>query len=118
MEQITLGQVAAALTFIVGFIGSVSYIHKNIKKWIADATKPRFDQVDDRIDKLDAKVEGIDLATCKNFLVARLSELEKGKPLEGIEKERFYDQYEHYKKHGGNSYITQWFEDMKERGKL
>ena len=108
----------AALAFIVGFIGSVSYIKTHIKKWISDSLKSEFDKMDDKINHLENHMEGIDIATCKNFLVARLSEIEKGSYWNDIETERFWEQYEHYIKHGGNTYIKTKVEKLKEEGKL
>ncbi len=125
MEQITIGQIVAALAVIVSFIGSVGYIKTHIKKWIADSLKEQFakvdsqfDKVDERIDHLENHMEGIDVATCKNFLVARLSEIEKGSWWNDIETERFWEQYEHYRKHGGNTYIQTKVEKLKDEGKL
>lgn len=116
MEQITIGQIALAITFIVGLISGITYIRKHLQKWIADSLRDQFAAVDTRIDKLENKIEGIDIATCKNFLVARLSELEKGFIWDEIEKERFFEQYEHYIKHGGNTYIKTKVEELKEKG--
>lgn len=118
MEQITIGQIVAALSFIVGFIGSVSYLKTHIKKWIADSLKDEFANVNARIDHMENHMEGIDVATSKNFLVARLSEIEKGSWWNDIETERFWEQYEHYRKHGGNTYIQTKVEKLKAEGKL
>lgn len=118
MEQITLGQIGLAITFIVGLIGGIGYIRKHLQKWISDSLKDQFAAVDARIQRLDDKMEGIDMATCKNFLVARLAELEKGLLWDEIEKERFWEQYEHYKKHGGNTYIQNRVEKLKEQGDI
>ena len=125
MGQITLGQVSLAITFIVGLISGISYIRSNLHKWIADSLKDQFTNVDVQLDKVDARIdhleqhmEGIDVATCKNFLVARLSELDKGILWDEIETERFWEQYEHYRKHGGNSYIENKIENLKEKGIL
>ncbi len=125
MEQITLGQIALAITFIVGLISGISYIKNHLHKWIADSLKDQFGNVDVQFDKVDARIdhlekhmEGIDVATCKNFLVARLSELDKGMYWDEIETERFWEQYEHYRKHGGNSYIGNKVENLKEKGIL
>ena len=118
MEQITVGQLVAALAFIVSAIGGVQYVKKNVKIWINNAVKEPFDNVNAKIDHLEDKMEGIDVATCKNFLVARLAELDKGMVWDEIEKERFWEQYEHYTKHGGNSYIQARVEKLKEKGEL
>ena len=118
MEQITLGQIGLAITFLVGLIGGIGYIKKHVQTWINDTLKDQFASIDAKIQHLDDKMEGIDVATCKNFLVARLSEVEKGIPMDEIELERFWEQYEHYSKHGGNSYIKNKVDDLKERGLL
>lgn len=118
MEQITLGQIGLAVTFIVGLIGGISYIKVYVQKWINETLKDQFSSIDEKIQHLDDKMEGIDIATCKNFLVARLSEVEKGIPMDEIEKERFWEQYEHYAKHGGNSYIKNKVEELQEKGMI
>ena len=58
------------------------------------------------------------MATSKNFLVAKIAEVDKGNKLDEIEKERFWEQYEHYSKIGGNSYIQRKVDELKESGKL
>lgn len=117
MEGITLGQVAAALVFIVGFIGSISYLKGHLKDWIGDSVKDRFDAVDRNINDLKRRIDDVDLANCKNFLVSALKDIETGAADE-IEKERFYEQYEHYTANGGNSYIKSKVEKLKKEGKL
>lgn len=118
MEQITLGQIGLAVTFIVGLIGGISYIKKHVQSWINETLRGQFASIDAKIQHLDDKMEGIDIATCKNFLVARLAEVEKGIPMDPIELERFWEQFEHYTKHGGNSYIQNKVDELKERGLL
>lgn len=118
MEQITVGQIAVAITFIVGLIGGISYIRKHLQSWIAESLKDQFKTVDDKIDSLKDHMKEIDLATCKNFLVARLAEVEKGLLWDEIERERFWEQYEHYIKIGGNTYIQQKVDKLKSEGKL
>ena len=107
-----------ALAFIVSTVGGIKYVKNNVQKWIRDSLSEPFNKVDNKIDHLEEKMEGIDIATCKNFLVARLSELERGIPWDEIEEERFWEQYEHYVKHGGNSYIQNKIDKLKEKGLL
>lgn len=118
MEQITIGQVVLGLTLLVSFIGSVKYLKTHLKKWVSDALKEQFASVNDQVVDLKQHIDDIDMATCKNFLVARLSELEKGLLWDEIETERFWEQYEHYIKHGGNTYIKNKVEKLKEKGIL
>ena len=118
MEQITLGQIGLAITFIVGLISGISYLRNHIHQWISDSLKDQFKSIDDKIGKLQDRVDDVDMGACKNFLVARLAEVEKGNQLDEIEKERFWEQYEHYSKIGGNSYIQRKVEQLKADGKL
>lgn len=118
MEQITLGQVGVALTFIVGLIGGIGYLRTHLQKWIADSLKEEFQAVNDKIDKLQDHIDAVDMGSCKNFLVARLAEVEKGSTLDEVERERFWEQYEHYSKIGGNSYIKIKVDKLKSDGKL
>lgn len=117
MEGITLGQIALAVAFLVSLLGGISYLKGHLKEWIGDSMGDRFDRVDKSIEELRDKIEDVDLATCKNFLVSEISYLEKN-PLDEIAKERFYEQYEHYLKVGGNSYIKSRVEALQKEGKL
>lgn len=117
MDGITLGQVAAALAFLVGIITAIGYLKANVTKWIADGLQDRFDRVDRNIDDLKKRISDVDLANCKNFLVTALRDIENGTADE-IEKERFFEQYEHYRKAGGNSYIKNKVEKLEKEGKI
>ena len=118
MEQITLGQIGLALTFIVGLIVSTKYIAKHIKLWISDSLKDQFKNVDDKIDKLKDQVNRIDQANVKNFLVSFLADAERGVQWDEVERERFWEQYEHYQELGGNSYIKNKVDKLKAEGKI
>ena len=71
------------------------------------------------MDKLESKMSVVDMESCKNYLTDHLSRMDSGYyPLSDIEKERFWEQYEHYKNIGGNSYIRRRVEQLQEDGKL
>lgn len=118
MEQITFGWICAGLALLVGFIKGVKYLKKSIKEWITDLLKEPFENLDKKLATLQERVDEVDMGTCKNFLVARLAEVEKGNHLDEIERERFWEQYEHYHKIGGNSYIQRKVEELKAEGKI
>ena len=80
MENITIGQIALGLTFIVGLISSITYLHTKIKVWIADALSDQFEE-------LNGKIDAVDMNATKNFLVARLSDIEQDNPMNEIEAE-------------------------------
>ena len=118
MENITLGDISLAVTFLGGLIGGIGYLHKNLKIWMANALDEQLKSIDKELQDLSSRLEKVDLDTCKDFLVMRISSLERGTTLCEIEKERFWEEYEHYLKIGGNSYISMKVEQLKKEGKL
>lgn len=118
MEQITIGQVGIFLAFIAALIASVGAISKAAKKAVTKAFEGGMKNTNDRLDKIEKKIDDVDLNTCKNFLVARLTEVEHGRALDSVTEERFWEQYEHYVAIGGNTYIQHKVEQLEQAGKL
>ena len=58
------------------------------------------------------------MENCKNFLVSFLARCDRGEYIDEIEKERFWEQYEHYRELGGNAYIGNKVESLRKEGKL
>lgn len=111
MENITLGQIALGISFLVGLISGVGYLSSVSRKWLKDTMKEQLDVITHRLDQ-------VDMESTKNYLVTYLSDIERGKALDEIEKERFYDQYHHYCNLGGNSYIKNKVDQMRGKGWL
>lgn len=111
MEQITLGQIALSITFIVGLISGIGYLKTHIEAWF---TKP----LKRELEPIKEQIKEVDLNATKNYLVRCLKDIERGVNLSEVEMERFYEQYEHYKKSGGNSYIKKCYEQLESEGKL
>ena len=118
MNAITIGQIAVVVTFVAGLISGTSVILKATKKWIAQSMKDQLDSINSGIDSLSVRIDEVDMQATKNFLVARLSELDDGKQLGDVAMERFWEELEHYEKQGGNSYIHRKVEQLKSEGKL
>lgn len=118
MEAITIGAIAAGIATIVGIVKGVEYLYQRVSKaatkWLMDGLKP----TNDKIDNLETKLVNVDLNQCKNFLVRFLADVEEGNHIDEVEKERFYETYEHYTGLGGNSYIHDKVEKLKKEGKL
>lgn len=118
MENITLGQISGFFAFLGAFLGGGIYLYtlmsKSATKWLKTCLKP----MEDKLDKIDAKTKDIDMSASKNFLVRFLADVEQGNMVDEIEKERFYETYEHYIKIGGNSYIVDKVEKLKKENKL
>lgn len=122
MEQITLGQIGIAVGFLVALIAGVNALKKSIKEWLNSALKENFDRVDKRFDGLDKRLDGlekrldsVDIENCKNYLVTFLAEAARGEMKDETELQRFWEEYEHYQKLGGNSYIKNKVEELKAR---
>ena len=118
MQSITLGQISVAIAFLVGLISGVIYLNTQIKKWLKNLFTNEFGKVDTRLADLSAKINEVDLDACKNYLVTFLASLEKGEEQDDIELERFWETYERYIEHGGNTYIQRKVEKMKTEGRL
>ena len=118
MDALTVGQIVAGLALIAGFITSVTLIIKNLKTWFTKLIQPEFDGLKKEVQGVSDNVKSVDRESCKNYLVTVLSSVEKGNALDEIERERLYEQFEHYKTIGGNSYIRRKFEQLQTEGKL
>lgn len=106
MNDITLGEISNLMVWIVGFGGSTVAIITAVKKAISKSFEP-----------INKKIDTVDMNATKNFLVRCLADIERH-GIDDVTKVRFYEQYEHYEKMGGNSYIKSEVERLKKEGKL
>lgn len=117
MSNITIGQIAATVACVVSFLGGVKYLLDNMKKIIEKALQPTNTKIDKVERKLTEEMEKIDLNATKNFLISRLIDIQN-QELDDVTRMRFFEQYEHYQKLGGNSYISSEIERLRKEGKL
>lgn len=117
MEKITIGQIAVALAFIVALWGSIETISKKISKAFDASLDKKLKPLEDKIDKIDKKVNDVDMNATKNFLLARIEETKHG-GIDEITRMRMLEQWEHYKTLGGNSFITGEMEKLKRENKI
>lgn len=118
MEQITLGEIGIAVAFLVALISGLGYLVTQVKKWITKLLEQQFQEIYDRIDSLQKQMEVVDMESTKNYLVGFLSDVEKGAMIDEIQKERFWEQFEHYTNSGGNSYIKNKVEQLQAKNYL
>ena len=118
MEQLTIGQISMVIAFIVALWKGLDFIadkgRNSIKKQLAEALKP----TNEKIDKLDKKLDDVDSNSTKNFLVSCIDDIKNRENHDPIVMERFWEQYEHYINLGGNSYIKNEVEKLKKEGKI
>lgn len=118
MEQITLGDLATWAGFIVALGGSVAAIVNGVKRALKAMFEQQMQAINARMDKQEEAINRTDVENCKNFLVPFLAECERGQEHDQIELERFHEQFSHYTKIGGNSYIKAKVEKLQKEGKL
>lgn len=123
MEQMSIGQfiaiAAGVIAGLVAFLKGIEYLGGKISraamKWFEHGLEP----VNRKLDGLDEKLTDVDLSACKNFLVRFLADVEEGNPIDEVEKERFYETYQHYTDDlHQNTYIHDKVEKLKKQGKL
>lgn len=118
MENLTFGDVSSALTLLVAFVGSVAFLHKKLKKWIAQSLDDQFQAIDAEMKSLQERMDKVDMESCKNFLVRVISDIDNDQKIGETELERFWEQYEYYKSLGGNTYISKKVEKLEHEGRL
>ena len=118
MENITLGQIAIAVAFVVGLVSGASFLMNKVKDALAQMFTDQLKAINYRMDALESKITDVDMQNCKNYLVNFLSRVEKGEKMDEIETERFHEQFDRYINKGGNSYIKQKKDKLTEKGLL
>ena len=118
VENITLGQIAAAIGLIGILVGGYKAVSKGIKEGIEKCVTDLLKPINDSINQVSSRLDKVDMETTKNFLVRCLSDVEKGEKMSEIETERFWEQYEHYIAAGGNTYIKNKVEDLRDKGRI
>lgn len=99
MVEIIVALIMSFATLGVGIINLIAN-KKNVKK-----------------SDLIEQINNVELNNCKNYLVQQISAADR-RELSQAEKERYWENYDTYKKLGGNSYIHTATERLKEEGKL
>ena len=119
IQDLTLEQISIAILFIVGLIGGVKYLRKEIRDALDKLLDDQFKGVNTKLDGINKSVRSLDVQTTKNFLVRYLADVEREDVIYEQERERFWEEYDHYTKDlGENSYIKEWVARLKTEGKL
>ena len=113
-----LGDIGAWLATVAAIISSCAGIYLCIKKALRTLFDAQTKDLQSRLDKQEAAINRVDMENCKNFLVSFIGRVERGDQVDEIEKERFWEQYEHYCNLGGNSYIKNKVEVLCKKGLL
>ena len=71
LENITLGQIAAVIAFIVALYGGIKYLKKELKDAITEMLKDQFKSVDDKLDNDNKRIK--DLEDANKFMYKAIS---------------------------------------------
>lgn len=122
MENITLGQIAAVVLFLSGFIGGIIVLYNYISKWLENRLKPilnkELEPIKEQVAKNNELIQDVDMNATQNYLTKCFNDLRTRQKISETNVQRIYEQMEHYEKIGGNSYIHKEFEDLKKEGLL
>ena len=118
MENITLGQVAISLAFLVGLIGSILAILKYIKKISNKLLEP----ISKQLTKIDLdhleKIKQLELTSIRTDLVNFINDVEHDVQKSQIQRMNAHELYDRYKRLGGNSYVHDHWEALVKAGKI
>lgn len=117
MENITLGEIAKSLAFIVALIGSVLYLKKGIVNSLSKVINKELVPIKKEIKEFKEETAKNNLSSIKTDLI-NLMELADKKTISTEQKIRSYELYDYYSQHGGNSYVHDKWERLKKEGKI
>ena len=119
VKNVTLLDISVIVLFIVGLIRGVQELKKSIKEFLEKLLADQFKAVNDNLNDMQSSINALDKQACKNFLVRYLADIERGDIIYDSEKQRFWEEYDHYIKDlGENSFVKEWVARLKEEGKL
>ena len=118
MENITLGQIAALITFSSIFLGAIFSIITFSKKMIQKILSPLHQKIDHLEEVSMESRKQIELEFLKMTLTNFLNDLDQGITKTQVQKENAYKLYDRYLSLGGNSYIHEEWEKQKKEGIL
>lgn len=122
MENVTVGQIASIIGTIVAIGGGVAviagWISKSLKKYLTVVIKQEIEPLKESVARIETELKKTDKEACKNFLVTFLSNVDRGEAIDEIERQRFFEEWEHYTSNGGNGYLHAKVDRLKEKGLL
>lgn len=91
-----------------------------LSELLADALLESLDKKLNKMkEDIQKSIRKVDEECTKNFLVSFLKEVERGELIDDVERERFYEAYDHYTNQLHlNSYIHKKVDKLEKEGKL
>lgn len=118
MENVSLGQIIAIISFLSVFIGTITGIITLSKTFISKILKP-IDKKIEHIEKIASQSRNnIEIELIKIILANFINDIEQGTYKSQIQKKNAYELYDRYKTLGGNSYIHDSWEKLIKENKI
>lgn len=117
MENITLGQIAAALAFLVGLIGSISFISVKLKNAVGNIISKEIEPIKKDIQEIKVIHQEDKLESVKRDLVNLMYLADRGEISEE-QKKLAHDLFDVYTSAGLNSYVHEKWERLVKEGKI
>lgn len=118
MDGVTIGQIFEWVIWLSGGIGAMTALYKLIKEGFHKALKSELRLIDQKLDKLEQRMDIANRERAKNFVIRFLADMEQGEPIDQDELHCFWDNYQIYQSLGGNTYVHEKVEKLKAEGKL
>lgn len=122
MQNLTFGQVAGALAFLVAFISSLEFLFIRFRKWliyaIKSAMKTELKELQKDIKELQKSATEETLSRCKYDLISIMSRIQNGYDPTEEEKRILIETKDIYNGLGGDGYIDNMFDNLKKEGLL
>ena len=119
MDKITIGEVAAAVALLIALIGGGIKIKQWIQEGIRATLKDELGALKKDIESLQTELRKEDKEKTKNYLVACIADIERGQEWTAVQRQRFYEQYDHYTNDlEGNTYIKTAVEQYEREHKI
>lgn len=120
MQGVTLGEIAGAITLIVGIISGLTVIFKLITKGATNWLQANLEPLKKKLDEQAEDDRQFQLGYYQDFLVEFMTDIENGAKKSEVELKNFHKNYDIYTspRYKGNSFVHEKYEQLKKAGKI
>lgn len=117
-----------AVIFFVSFLVAVKYLQTTMRDTVKEVNKEEFKDINDsinglkedmnqRFDDVNTRIDRSDLESCRNFLIHAMVDIDRGIVDDAL-IHRFWDELDYYHNEKQNSYIDTRVQALIDSGKL
>lgn len=115
MENITLGQIATIITFLVALIGGITSLIAFSRNFIKKILNPLKKEIQEIQEIAATSRNNMEIELIKVILANFINDVDQGIKKSQIQKQNAFELYDRYLSLGGNSYIHEnWKKLIKE----